>query len=303
MPSRAGSGGLAKKEMSNLRMTSIAQKMASERPTNSIWSESQSDGMIDITLSPFLQGSGIAGRILALGLLALCLPIIALLVVIVRSTSKGPGLYKQVRVGKDGKIFVMYKVRSMVVDAEVGTGPVWTQDTKDPRITRIGSFLRKSHLDELPQLVNVVRGEMGLFGPRPERPELVHVLADNVPGYLNRLAVLPGITGLAQINLPPDTDVESVRRKLILDVEYIRKASFWLHIRMFVWTGLRLVAIPSSIATGLLGLSRDVKPVERSMDGPVTISDVIRECEDNQGPEYSSVKPVNNKPAAVKANA
>lgn len=280
-------------------MTSIAQTVADDCPTNSIWSESHSDGMIDVALSPYLQGSGIAGRILALCLLAVCLPIIALLVVIVRSTSKGPGLYKQVRVGKDGKIFVMYKLRSMIVDAEVGTGPVWTQDTNDPRITRIGAFLRMSHLDELPQLVNVVRGEMALFGPRPERPELVHVLADNVPGYLNRLAVLPGITGLAQINLPPDTDVESVRRKLILDTEYIRTANIWLQLRMFIWTGLRLVAIPSSIATGMLGLERDVKPVERSTDGPVTITDVIRECDDKQEVFESRVV----KEAVVEANA
>lgn len=234
--------------------------------------------MIDVDLSPHLQGCGYIDRILALVILFLLLPLIAILVLIVRASSKGPGLYKQVRVGKRGRIFVMYKIRSMVADAENGTGPVWTQGEEDPRITAIGSFLRRSHLDELPQLVNVVRGEMALFGPRPERPELVHVLADNIPGYLNRLAVLPGITGLAQINLPPDTDLESVRRKLILDIEYINTASFWLEARMFVWTGLRLVAVPSSIATRILSLSRDVRPVERLSNGPVTIDDVLREC-------------------------
>jgi lipopolysaccharide/colanic/teichoic acid biosynthesis glycosyltransferase len=198
-----------------------------------------------------------------------------LLVLLVRSTSRGPGLYQQVRVGRHGKIFVMYKIRSMVQDAEVGTGPVWTQDSNDPRITRLGMFLRKSHLDELPQLLNVARGEMALFGPRPERPELVHVLADNIPGYLNRLAVLPGITGLAQINLPPDSDLESVRQKLELDVEYIEMANLWLEVRMFLWTGLRLVAIPASIATRMCNLGRNVKPVSSRLDRPVAIQDVL----------------------------
>ena len=172
----------------------------------------------------------------------------------------------------------MYKIRSMVLDAEEGTGPVWTQGKNDPRITRIGWLLRKSHLDELPQLLNVVRGEMSLFGPRPERPELVHVLAASIPDYWDRLAVLPGITGLAQINLPPDSDLESVRRKLKLDLEYIRTANFLMEFRMFFWTGLRLLAIPSSAATRLMGLGRDVSPVKKGTSGPVTIEDVINEA-------------------------
>ena len=233
-----------------------------------------------ITIQPtgYLQRHGWMSRVIAFCLLVLSLPVIALLVVIVRTTSRGPGLYRQVRVGKDGKIFVMYKVRSMVADAEVGTGPVWTQGTNDPRITTIGWLLRKSHLDELPQLLNVVRGEMALFGPRPERPELVHVLAESIPSYWNRLSVLPGITGLAQINLPPDTDLESVRRKLSLDLEYIRTASLSMEIRMFIWTGLRLIAVPASLATRLTNLGRDVAAVECSSQGPVTISDVINEA-------------------------
>ena len=162
---------------------------------------------IDVVPTPHLQRHRVAGRCLALLLLTICWPVIAVLVVLVRLGSRGPGVYRQVRVGQYGKIFVMYKIRSMIQDAELDTGPVWTSDSLDPRITWIGRFLRKSHLDELPQLWNVVRGEMGLFGPRPERPELIHLLSHNVPGYLNRLAVQPGITGLAQINLPPDTDI------------------------------------------------------------------------------------------------
>ena len=239
---------------------------------------------MDVSVSKYLQRPEVLSRFLAFALLIVCLPLIALLVVLIRITSKGPGLYRQVRVGKDGKIFVMFKLRSMVFDAEAGSGPVWTQSDGDPRITTIGRFLRKSHLDELPQLANVVMGEMSLFGPRPERPELVHVLADNVPGYLDRLAVKPGITGLAQINLPPDTDLESVRRKLYLDCEYIREASFWLEVRMFFWTGLRLVGVPSSIATKVFGLGRTVpgpsQPAKarrrsKSTIEPITIEEVL----------------------------
>ena len=241
----------------------------------SLWTDSDSHDLIDVTPSPYLRRPSIVGRFVGFALFLLCVPVIAVLVLIVRSTSRGPGLYKQVRVGKDGKIFVMYKIRSMIQNAEMGTGPVWTQDHNDPRITTIGAFLRKSHLDELPQLLNVARGEMALFGPRPERPELVHVLADNIPGYLNRLAVPPGITGLAQINLPPDSDLESVRRKILLDTEYITTASAMLEFRMFLWTGLRLVGVPASFATAFFGLDRDVEPVSASQVGPVTIDDVV----------------------------
>ena len=241
--------------------------------------------VINIVPTPYLEREGWFSRIIAFSLLLITAPIIGLLILLVRLTSKGPGLYRQVRVGKDGRIFVMYKIRSMVADAEIGTGPVWTQGSNDPRITSIGTLLRKSHLDELPQLLNVVRGEMALFGPRPERPELVHVLADSIPEYWDRLAVRPGITGLAQINLPPDSDIESVRRKLKLDLEYIRTANLWMELRMFIWTGLRLAAVPSFLATRLTGLGRNVEPVSRGCGSPVSIADVIEEANsiDNDG--------------------
>ena len=253
-----------------------ASRARSRRP--SIWTEIGNDAMIDISPSNYLTGHGLVGRAIGLMLLLICLPLIALLVLLVRITSRGPGLFRQVRVGKNGRIFVMYKLRSMIIDAEAQTGPVWTQNHLDPRITPVGAFLRKSHLDELPQLWNVATGEMALFGPRPERPELVHVLAEYVPGYLNRLAVKPGITGLAQINLPPDSDLESVRRKLKLDLEYIRTANLPMEIRMFLWTGLRLAAVPSAVATRLCGLGRRVPPTRASRSvGPVTIEEVLRE--------------------------
>ena len=253
--------------------TSHALQESYEAPVTDTFS-SLHDELIRITPSHYLQGSGVTIRLFALLLLGIALPVIGTLVVLVRLSSRGPGFYRQVRVGKDGRIFVMYKLRSMVLDAEAGTGPVWTQDVNDPRITRIGRFIRATHLDELPQLLNVVRGEMALFGPRPERPELVRVLSDNIPDYFDRLAVLPGITGLAQINLPPDTDIDSVRTKLVLDLEYVRDATFGLELRMFVWTVMRLVGVPASKATALMGLSRNVRPVENTSTGPVTIDDI-----------------------------
>lgn len=195
------------------------------------------------------------GRVCGGLLLLITAPVIGLLVVVVRLTSKGPGIYKQVRVGLDGTEFTMYKIRTMYQNAELATGPVWSTKC-DPRSTPLGVILRKLHLDEFPQLINVVRGEMALIGPRPERPEFTQLLAREIPGYTERLKVKPGITGLAQINLPPDSDLDSVRRKLVLDVEYIRHACLALDARISVCTAMRLFAIPSEFASRITGLCR-----------------------------------------------
>jgi lipopolysaccharide/colanic/teichoic acid biosynthesis glycosyltransferase len=184
--------------------------------------------------------------------------LLGFLVVLIRLTSRGPGIFKQVRVGKNGKQFTMYKLRSMRYDAEAKTGAVWTQP-KDNRTTRLGKILRKLHLDELPQLFNVLKGEMSLIGPRPERPEFVVVLERRIPGYRQRLRVLPGITGLAQINLPPDTDLESVRKKQELDMEYIRTATLLLDLRMLVSTFLRMLGLRGSVVMHMMRLKREVK--------------------------------------------
>jgi hypothetical protein len=149
----------------------------------------------------------------------------------------------------------MYKIRSMTHNAEQKTGPAWTQ-TADPRVTPLGHFLRKFHLDELPQLFNVLRGEMSLVGPRPERPEFVKILSLQIPEYANRLAVKPGITGLAQLNLPPDSDLDSVRRKVVLDLEYIRSATVWFDIKLIFGTALRFTKLP---VLGILGIRRSVR--------------------------------------------
>ncbi len=183
--------------------------------------------------------------------------IIAVLVLLVKITSPGPAIFRQLRVGRKGRTFWMYKIRTMRSDAEAATGPVWTS-VGDPRVTPLGRVLRKLHLDEFPQLFNVLRGEMALIGPRPERPEFTQQLAVRIPDYLERLTVLPGITGLAQINLPPDTDLDSVRRKLVLDLEYIATAGFLLDLRMLLCTAVRLLGIHGEPAMRLFALKRYV---------------------------------------------
>jgi lipopolysaccharide/colanic/teichoic acid biosynthesis glycosyltransferase len=203
----------------------------------------------------YLYWKGITGRAIALALLVAGTPVILLTVLVVRLTSRGPAIFRQTRVGLRGRIFVMYKIRTMRIDAEAATGPVWTQKN-DPRITPMGHWIRRLHLDELPQLINVIKGEMALIGPRPERPEFTQKLAISVPGYLDRLAVRPGVTGLAQINLPPDTDLDSVRRKLILDLAYIREGSLWLDVRIFACTFARLLGVKGPRVTRLFGLER-----------------------------------------------
>lgn len=208
--------------------------------------------------SRYFHWKGPLDRCAAAVLLVPGLPLILLLMALVRLTSPGPGIYRQARVGKDGRRFMIYKIRTMRHDAEVKTGPRWTA-VNDPRVTPVGWLLRKLHLDELPQLFNVIRGEMALVGPRPERPEFVCVLAEAVPGYRNRLAVLPGITGLAQINLPPDTDLLNVQRKVVLDCEYIERGGPWLDTRLMVCTFLRLFKLPEGWLHKLFALSRDPK--------------------------------------------
>jgi lipopolysaccharide/colanic/teichoic acid biosynthesis glycosyltransferase len=161
-------------------------------------------------------------RIVGLVLLIACAPVIAVCALIVKLFSRGPAFYVQERVGKDERPFNIIKLRTMRTDAESATGPVWAAEN-DPRVIRFGAFLRKTHLDELPQLINVVCGEMSLVGPRPERPQFVGHLKATVPGYARRLKVKPGITGLAQVRAPADHTLRDVRRKTRLDVLYIRK--------------------------------------------------------------------------------
>jgi lipopolysaccharide/colanic/teichoic acid biosynthesis glycosyltransferase len=185
----------------------------------------------------------IAEFVCALGLFVLTLPVVVLLGALVKLTSRGPALYKQTRLGKNGRPFNLYKLRTMVNDCERHSGAQWSRPG-DPRVTRVGAFLRRTHLDELPQLWNVLKGEMSLVGPRPERPEFVPALAQNIPCYRERLLVRPGVTGLAQVNLPPDTDLESVRRKLTYDLHYVYHHGPWLDLRIIFATALKVVGVP-----------------------------------------------------------
>ncbi|MGL4595292.1 MAG: sugar transferase [Thermoguttaceae bacterium] len=159
---------------------------------------------------------------------------------LVRLTSKGPILYTQNRSGKDGKEFKMYKIRSMVIDAEAQSGAVWAGKS-DPRITWVGRIMRRVHIDELPQIYNVWKGEMTVIGPRPERPEIVEKLKIEIPGYEQRLQVPPGMTGYAQLNLPADNDLDDVRRKLALDFEYIETVTFWFDMRILAGTAFQFI--------------------------------------------------------------
>ncbi|MDR1923091.1 MAG: sugar transferase [Planctomycetaceae bacterium] len=162
-------------------------------------------------------------------------PTILLFMLLVRLTSKGPIFYTQVRCGLNGKEFKMIKIRSMVVDAEAGGKATWSRGN-DPRITTVGRIMRKMHIDELPQIWNVLRGEMAVIGPRPERPEFVEKLKNAVPGYEYRMLVLPGMTGYAQVNWQADNGLEDVHRKLILDLEYIEDVTPFFDFRILLAT-------------------------------------------------------------------
>ena len=176
----------------------------------------------------------------ALGMLPFALFLIACAAVAVKLTSPGPVFYTQTRVGLNGRKYKIIKIRSMTANVEAVSGIQWSQKG-DSRITRVGRFLRVTHIDELPQLFNVLMGQMSLVGPRPERPEVIQARGLNqlVPGYRHRLRVKPGVTGLAQCQLPADTDVTSVRYKVVYDLYYVEHQSLTLDIRLIAATLFR----------------------------------------------------------------
>jgi lipopolysaccharide/colanic/teichoic acid biosynthesis glycosyltransferase len=177
-------------------------------------------------------------------------PVILLAALLVKLTSRGPAFYMQTRLGRDGRLFTIYKIRTMMHKCESLTGPRWSMPG-DPRITCVGHFLRVSHLDELPQLVNVLRGDMSLIGPRPERPEFLPELAAAFPWYPERLLVRPGVTGLAQVQLPADTNLDSVGHKLTYDLYYIQNMGPWLDLRILFCTALYAVGLPFRLSRDL----------------------------------------------------
>jgi lipopolysaccharide/colanic/teichoic acid biosynthesis glycosyltransferase len=209
--------------------------------------------LVALSRSWYVSVKGAVEFALALGLLILAAPFIGLAALLVKLTSRGPVVYSQVRLGLDGRPYRIFKIRTMIHDCEKLSGPQWS--TKgDRRITPVGRLLRKTHLDELPQLWNVLRGDMSLVGPRPERPEFATQLGKAIPGYLDRLQVRPGITGLAQVQLPPDTDLESVRRKLARDLYYVQHVSLWLDFQILCSTVTHVLHIPFWVPRLLLGV-------------------------------------------------
>jgi sugar transferase (PEP-CTERM system associated) len=164
---------------------------------------------------------------LSLAGLLLAMPIMAVTALAIKLESSGPIFYRQPRLGQNGCVFILNKFRSMRQDAEKETGPVWSV-RRDPRVTRIGAFLRRTRLDELPQLFNVLVGHMSFIGPRPERPEFVAELQKQIPYYMERLAVKPGITGWAQVRYQYGSSVEDAVEKLQYDLYYIKNLSLFL---------------------------------------------------------------------------
>jgi sugar transferase (PEP-CTERM system associated) len=160
-------------------------------------------------------------------MLLITLPFSLIAAVLIKLESPGPVLYQQERVGLHGRKFMVLKLRSMRRDAETGGAPQWAQ-VRDPRVTRVGAFIRLTRIDELPQLLNVLRGDMSFVGPRPERPYFVDQLSDSIPFYRERHCVKPGITGWAQINYPYGASLEDSRQKLAYDLYYVKNHGLFL---------------------------------------------------------------------------
>lgn len=168
-------------------------------------------------------------------MLILVAPLMAVVAILIRLESRGPVIFKQERVGEGGKLFDIYKFRSMTTDAEAKTGPVWAID-RDPRVTQAGRFIRKFRIDELPQLVNILKGDMSFVGPRPERPYFVEILKKEIPYYGVRLTVKPGLTGWAQVSYSYGSNKEDALEKLHYDLYYIKNLSLWLDVKVILKT-------------------------------------------------------------------
>lgn len=173
--------------------------------------------------------------LLALAILVPGLPLMVLTACIIVLGTPGPIFYRQQRVGLRGRSFTMLKFRTMTVDAETHCGPVWAA-RNDPRVTRVGAIIRRFRIDELPQLLNVLRGDMAVIGPRPERPCFVEHLSRAIPRYADRHQVKPGITGWAQVNYPYGASTEDALNKLAFDLYYVNNRSLLLDFRIVLAT-------------------------------------------------------------------
>lgn len=170
----------------------------------------------------------------------LTLPIILVVGIAIKMTSKGAIIYRQVRVGMNGKTFTILKFRTMYENAEEKTGPVWAEEN-DPRVTKVGYWLRKLRIDEIPQFINVLKGDMSLVGPRPERPHFVEQFTEQIPLYTRRLRMRPGITGWAQVKWKYDGSLETVREKTKYDLFYIENASLKMDAKILINTIITII--------------------------------------------------------------
>ncbi len=168
--------------------------------------------------------------IMALGLLVFAMPLLVAVAIAVKLESKGPVFYRQTRIGRHGRSFEILKFRTMRVHAEED-GAVWAK-ANDSRVTRVGAFLRRSRIDEIPQAINILMGQMSFVGPRPERPEFIDLLVHELPHYEDRHLVKPGLTGWAQVNYPYGASVDDAREKLKYDLYYVK--NFSLILDMFI---------------------------------------------------------------------
>lgn len=223
-------------------MTSSGKRLRSSEP----WEQESVAAGTSVARTPAHEDRAVRALNVAVALIgiAITLPLWLVIAVAIKLTSRGPAFYTQTRVGLDargdsgdrpdsrrvqdlgGRPFSIIKFRTMRVDAESGRGAVWAR-SDDDRVTLVGRWLRRTRLDELPQLINVLRGDMNVVGPRPERPQLVEELRSRIPAYQQRQRVRPGITGHAQVHLQYDTSIDDVRRKVQHDLEYIASRSVW----------------------------------------------------------------------------
>lgn len=214
---------------------SLHEELAQEIPLDHIDDEWLMSAAMNSSRIHIRQIKRIMDMTVAVVGLILLSPVSLAAALLIRLTSPGPVLYRQERAGLDGQPYTLLKFRSMRHDAEAGTGAMWARRA-DHRVTPIGHFLRTWRIDEIPQLVNVLRGQMSLVGPRPERPEFIETLAAAIPFYKERLLVPPGITGWAQVKYPYAASVEAARRKVQYDLYYIKNMSFFLDVLILLRT-------------------------------------------------------------------
>ncbi|TWU60727.1 putative undecaprenyl-phosphate N-acetylgalactosaminyl 1-phosphate transferase [Rubripirellula tenax] len=216
-----------KKPVSNRHSHTAIADEDSVSPSDERGNLKSDDDHVDDHVQPadYFRVKTLVDRFITVGLMLVAVPLMSIVAVAVLLLDGRPIFYRQVRVGKDGNLFKIWKFRTMRHNAEEFSGAVWSS-ADDPRVTALGRWLRRTHIDELPQFLNVLAGNMNLVGPRPERPEFVERLSQEVPGYHHRIQVHPGITGLAQLRLGYDESLAGVPKKLDYDLEYIRRTNF-----------------------------------------------------------------------------